>query len=1085
MSNVLGSLFVELRADTAAFVDGMSKASYASKRAGEDIERSFSRLGGVAERALEPFGSLGVAIAASFEKIGETAGLAVTRVAELSSILSRTGSEGGKTGGTLVKLSEGFGAVASLAKIAAAAAGAVGVGAIGLAVHTAESNAKMLAQAKAAGVSVEALSGLSFAAKLVEVDQETVVKSLVFLSANMLKASFAAEGTKTAFSRLGLDIHKHNGELKDAATFYVELIDRLNRLPQSERAGFAKLTLGKGGAANLALGDKEEIEKRVALQKALGANLDTGTAEASEKFTQSIKIVEEAAHGLNEQLTRELLPSLNGLIDYMTQDLSKGPNSFIRGLITDVAELAKDLLSLAVYGVFTFKVLKEAASTFSQPVTDFENEIKRIEGQYANKGLLKGLWASTQEFAAGTKLVGREITGGKGTHGDDPEYFNKLAAEAKKMSDSIWHPPPFVATKDWKPKDDADITHADKGHADEIQKVIDKYEEEVASHLRLANAATISTAAIKEQQASDLADQVLVKLRDEVKGRADLVAKLKEQEGAVRAAVSASVLTGDVFKVGEELQKESDTYKRHVDSLRELAIAYAEGGSAIAAAKIEEQLGADKQKIEDTASHISKLSKDTKDYDTVLAQLYSDLSKYNGILDKHREQLTEQQKLTAANPIINQAKIWNDEIPLLATLNAAYFQNAEAVRDAELALEQYRAQQKLISEGVTDPAILDKAAQNIANEAAQKRTAQIGQESQRFNPEVQYNHELDTLTRIKAALEKNGADTLAIDTAIYERKTKYVLDYRKAVYDSQNEELAGLVAKYDQSRAEITQWDDRIAKVGTFSERIHAMVNEVELQGSNFGEKIFGSFTKAIDSVSGELAKLVVTGKSNFRQLFASLEEEVLKATFQKGFATLLGGIFGGPQAQGAGPGGTPPFAEGAKPAGATGILGTIGSIFGIGKGIGSKADGSSANPFYVISSGGGLGAKKSSVFDILPGSIPSSGSDGGGSALSGIGGVFGKLLSGIGGLFGGFLAGGGDVSPGKAYIVGEKHPEFFVPKQPGHVATSIQTGGDSNHTEYHFHISGVQDADSFRRSQGQIFGDALRGMQLAHSRTR
>jgi hypothetical protein len=32
--------------------------------------------------------------------------------------------------------------------------------------------------------------------------------------------------------------------------------------------------------------------------------------------------------------------------------------------------------------------------------------------------------------------------------------------------------------------------------------------------------------------------------------------------------------------------------------------------------------------------------------------------------------------------------------------------------------------------------------------------------------------------------------------------------------------------------------------------------------------------------------------------------------------------------------------------------------------------------------------------------------------------------------LFGGFLAEGGDVTPGKAYVVGEEHPEFFIPKE-------------------------------------------------------
>jgi hypothetical protein len=33
---------------------------------------------------------------------------------------------------------------------------------------------------------------------------------------------------------------------------------------------------------------------------------------------------------------------------------------------------------------------------------------------------------------------------------------------------------------------------------------------------------------------------------------------------------------------------------------------------------------------------------------------------------------------------------------------------------------------------------------------------------------------------------------------------------------------------------------------------------------------------------------------------------------------------------------------------------------------------------------------------------------------------------------FGGFRENGGPVTPGKAYIVGEKKPELFIPDEPG-----------------------------------------------------
>ncbi len=49
------SLFVDLKANTADFVSGMSTASYAAKKAGRDIEDSFSRLGSVASAGARTF----------------------------------------------------------------------------------------------------------------------------------------------------------------------------------------------------------------------------------------------------------------------------------------------------------------------------------------------------------------------------------------------------------------------------------------------------------------------------------------------------------------------------------------------------------------------------------------------------------------------------------------------------------------------------------------------------------------------------------------------------------------------------------------------------------------------------------------------------------------------------------------------------------------------------------------------------------------------------------------------------------------------------------------------------------------------
>lgn len=72
-------------------------------------------------------------------------------------------------------------------------------------------------------------------------------------------------------------------------------------------------------------------------------------------------------------------------------------------------------------------------------------------------------------------------------------------------------------------------------------------------------------------------------------------------------------------------------------------------------------------------------------------------------------------------------------------------------------------------------------------------------------------------------------------------------------------------------------------------------------------------------------------------------------------------------------------------------------------------------------------------VNSVIEGLFGASGTKGGGGFLSTL----------FGGLFGGFRQHGGPVSPGKAYVVGEKGPEMLVPSSPGHVVPNGGAGGN------------------------------------------
>ena len=80
------------------------------------------------------------------------------------------------------------------------------------------------------------------------------------------------------------------------------------------------------------------------------------------------------------------------------------------------------------------------------------------------------------------------------------------------------------------------------------------------------------------------------------------------------------------------------------------------------------------------------------------------------------------------------------------------------------------------------------------------------------------------------------------------------------------------------------------------------------------------------------------------------------------------------------------------------------------------------------------------------------------GGGASGGGSIFGSFLT---SLFGGFKAGGGPVNGGKAYVVGERGPELFMPRGNGDIIPNNQLGGGAI-TQVTYNINAV-DAGSFR----------------------
>jgi hypothetical protein len=228
-----------------------------------------------------------------------------------------------------------------------------------------------------------------------------------------------------------------------------------------------------------------------------------------------------------------------------------------------------------------------------------------------------------------------------------------------------------------------------------------------------------------------------------------------------------------------------------------------------------------------------------------------------------------------------------------------------------------------------------------------------------------------------------------------------------------------------------------------FAESFGDAFQKIADSGRDLWRSLAEDGANAVQSLNGQLASIIVTGKGNLAAVGKSLEENIVQSSLKHIESSAIDSL-------------------------------------GLGKLGAGKPDGTESNPIYVafvnseISAGGtpGLGG--------LLSSLSGNNSDSSGDDSSGGGGILSGIAS---ALFGGFRADGGDVSAGKAYVVGENHPELFVPGKSGAIVPGVSGGDTHNHyANTTFNIQ-TPDADSFRRSKAQIMAEVQRQTKMAYVR--
>lgn len=1048
MSNILGSLFVELGINAAAFQEGLQKATYMAQKAGKDMQKSFHELGDSIGALAGAFGVLGPAGAAGVEAIslaGQAAGKAIK---EFSSFNSTLGVFGGVAAGV------------------AAGAASIAVSMIGLAVETSKSIKEQGEMAEKSGMSIEQFTKWAYVAKIAGVSQETFGRSTVLLSTNMLAAAEGSKRMQSGFNQVGVAFANGDGTLRNTGDVMDDLNKKFSQMADgAQKIALMRQLMGRGGAqmAPVMNEDPAKLKQQKDDAAALGVALDNLSVDSAKHFQEALLEIQSAGTGLSYQLTKELLPALQSVADQLVTAL-KDPSSGLHDLIDAFVWVTKVVITLGEVTFKSFQAIGETIGSLGTQMYEFGTQIGGVLSKAAHgdfSGAKKDFETMNQQIADTAQITADKITksfesvyaiwdnGGKGSQYKDPG----------PKQDKPKPPPALVASTapaevDMVAKLVADL----KAQATAENDVAASYaaskgalvvlNADRAASVKIAETQIALEAKIKQAEenkqrlaGTQASSQQLAAAQDKINIAKRELAELKTDTPQIIALYEQQATAKSGSEVNSHLAEGTRSLKEQAEALKGVAEAYAQGGDAIANSEIESKLAADKQAVAELTDELAALQPGTDAFNNMAKQV----AVANAQLAEHRTQLQGIKQDDIADTIAKEAAALRGE--------AEAFTYVSAAADSTLAARR----------------------QANADAAGAKVYATTGNRQQ-ADQAAAAELEKETQSYLMAVANKGAQMDLGME---YERQVEELNDIRTMYKGNADVQLAANAQQLNDLNNMNAEWAKQAIEVGDMSQKWQGWLTQVQAAGNNMGQALFQNLTQALDSFNSSLTTLIVTGKANFKELGKSIESDFMK-TGLKGLESQAAGMLKG----------------------AGGPLGALGGALGGGGPLGSKG-----NPMYVMIVSGQPGAgQPAGAGSLIPGmggsgvgvlgtetnpmyTMDASGITGGlggaGGSDDGMGGGATSAIMSLVGLFGGmFRAEGGDVTPGKAYIVGEQHPEFFVPGKSGSIAPTIRAGGGGGDTHYHNWNIQTPDADSFRKSQGQIARQMAQAMGQAAGRS-
>ena len=293
MAFSMGSIFVELTANTAQFLTGMDKAKFAAKQAGKDIEKGL----GTVSSALSALGPQATAAGSVLEALGAKAAQAFT-------VAARNG--------------QGLGTMMS--GLALTGVTGLAAGMFALAEHASEVGAKIFEASEKTGIGASQMSGLMAIAKETGGDFDSLSTSLARAGANLEKGILNPGG------QVGKVLAQVMGSAKNLADLGLKPMgDRIQSVlahifalnDTGERNLALSALLGRGWMQNvmaLKLLGSEGYAPAIEQARKFGMFFDDNAAAQAKQFQGAMAALKSEISGVSIAVGQNLIPYMHEFV---------------------------------------------------------------------------------------------------------------------------------------------------------------------------------------------------------------------------------------------------------------------------------------------------------------------------------------------------------------------------------------------------------------------------------------------------------------------------------------------------------------------------------------------------------------------------------------------------------------------------------------------------------------------------------------------------------------------------------------------------------------------------------------------------